>query len=116
MLYVELKLRRVLNGCSSCSKAFEGLPECKPANTKPMGLGGGYVYSEGPRELLGLVPARSTTDPGPMCPFPGTPVLMAAVLSIASCLGCWGLVRKCVRFTLPRDIRAVWRAEMIPLQ
>lgn len=96
VLYLlELKLRWIHNGSSSCSKAFEGLLEPKPAHTKMMSPEEGYVRSEGRRELLGPLPTCSTADPGPQCPFPVPPMLVAAVHSIALCLGCRGLVRDC---------------------
>lgn len=51
MLYpLELKLRPILNGSSSCDKACERLPERRPAHTKMMSPGDGYVPLEGPNE------------------------------------------------------------------
>lgn len=93
---LELKLRRVLSGCSSCSKTFEGLPERKPTNTKTMVPGKCYECLDRPREPLGLEPAHSTADSFLMCPFPRTPMLASAVHSITLCLGCQGLIRKYV--------------------
>lgn len=76
-------------------KLLKGLRERKAAHTKVLNPGGGYVHLEEPRELLGLVPAHSTTDSSSTCPFLGTTTLRAAVCSIVSCLGSRGLERKC---------------------